>query len=166
MANYLIVGGAGFIGVNAAEHYMQTRHAVTILDNLSRQGTADNLKWIQTKHPGVCFVRADIHTDQKLLETEVARPPRHLSLFSPENLRDCFQRAGLTIEKLSTSARSSFYSWYASQLIKARGSVPGLRVSAEAKRRTKLAGMLFHAFERQFLSRPWGEEIVVVGRSA
>lgn len=73
MANYLIVGGAGFIGVNAAEHYAQSGHAVTILDNLSRQGTANNLKWIQTEHPSVRFVRADIRTDQTLLETEIAQ---------------------------------------------------------------------------------------------
>lgn len=73
MPKYLIVGGAGFIGVNAAAHYAQLGHSVTIVDNLSRQGTENNLKWIQNEHPAVGFVRADIRTDQSILETEVAR---------------------------------------------------------------------------------------------
>jgi CDP-paratose 2-epimerase len=73
MANYLIVGGAGFIGVNAAKHYAESGHAVTILDNLSRQGTSDNLKWILTEHPDIRFVRAEIRSDQAVLETEAAR---------------------------------------------------------------------------------------------
>jgi len=92
-------------------------------------------------------------------------PPRHLFLFSPRNLRHCAQRAGLRIETLRTSARSAFYSWYASQLIKGRGAVSGLRIAAEAPLGMKFSGILFQAFEHQFLSRCWGEEIVLVGLS-
>jgi len=73
MAKYLIVGGAGFIGVNAAEHYLQTGHTVTLIDNLSRQGTEENLKWIQTEYPSVRFVRADIRVDQAVLDAEAAK---------------------------------------------------------------------------------------------
>jgi CDP-paratose 2-epimerase len=73
MSNYLIVGGAGFIGVNAAHHYARAGHTVTILDNLSRHGTEDNLKWLWGEHPGVRFVRADIRTDQRILDTAAAR---------------------------------------------------------------------------------------------
>jgi NADPH-dependent 2,4-dienoyl-CoA reductase/sulfur reductase-like enzyme len=31
LANYLIVGGAGFIGVNAAEHYAEAGHNLSMV---------------------------------------------------------------------------------------------------------------------------------------
>src|SRR5690606_24835066 len=39
----LITGGAGFIGCNAARFFAMRNWQVTILDNLSRQGTDRNL---------------------------------------------------------------------------------------------------------------------------
>ena len=33
-----ITGGAGFIGVNAADHFLRRGDAVTVYDNLSRRG--------------------------------------------------------------------------------------------------------------------------------
>lgn len=42
----LITGGAGFIGCNAARTLLRQGWQVTILDNLSRRGAANNLKWL------------------------------------------------------------------------------------------------------------------------
>lgn len=42
----LITGGAGFIGCNAARYFGMRNWSVTVLDNLSRQGTDQNLEWL------------------------------------------------------------------------------------------------------------------------
>ena len=39
----LITGGCGFIGTNAAEHYLRRGWSVAVLDDLSRRGTRENL---------------------------------------------------------------------------------------------------------------------------
>jgi CDP-paratose 2-epimerase len=59
MKSILITGGAGFIGVNAAQHFHRQGWAVTILDNLSRRGAQDNLDWLRRQQQ-VRFERADI----------------------------------------------------------------------------------------------------------
>lgn len=69
---YLIVGGAGFIGVNAAHHYAQRGHAVTVLDNLSRRGTQENLNWLLSEQPGIRVVHSDIRDDSAELATAAA----------------------------------------------------------------------------------------------
>jgi CDP-paratose 2-epimerase len=43
----LITGGAGFIGCNAARYFAARNWSVTVLDNLSRQGTDNNLQWLR-----------------------------------------------------------------------------------------------------------------------
>ena len=50
MSSILITGGAGFIGVNSARHFAAKGWAVTVVDNLSRRGTEDNLQWLQAAH--------------------------------------------------------------------------------------------------------------------
>lgn len=55
----LVTGGAGFLGVNSARHFADKGWEVTVLDNLSRRGTEDNLRWLQDKSP-IKFERADI----------------------------------------------------------------------------------------------------------
>lgn len=42
----LITGGAGFIGCNAAHYFGNRNWRVTVLDNLSRAGTQQNLEWL------------------------------------------------------------------------------------------------------------------------
>jgi len=59
MKSILITGGAGFIGVNAARHFRDLGWSVSILDNLSRRGAADNLDWLR-RQTQVRFERADI----------------------------------------------------------------------------------------------------------
>jgi len=60
--NYLITGGAGFIGSNYAKKLISEGKNVTILDNLSRRGAEDNLKWLRSEAGGenFQFVNADI----------------------------------------------------------------------------------------------------------
>jgi len=49
-AAIVIVGGAGFIGSNLADHYLSQGRKVIVLDNLSRPGVIDNLRWLQGRH--------------------------------------------------------------------------------------------------------------------
>ena len=59
MNSMLITGGAGFIGVNAARYFADKGWKITVLDNLSRRGTEDNLRWLREK-ADVGFELADI----------------------------------------------------------------------------------------------------------
>lgn len=47
MGKTLIIGGAGFIGCNAAKRYMDAGDNVVIFDNLSRKGGRENLEWLK-----------------------------------------------------------------------------------------------------------------------
>jgi CDP-paratose 2-epimerase len=70
MRSILITGGAGFIGVNAARHFADRGWQVSVLDNLSRRGTEDNLRWLQESVP-VRFERADVR-DSAAVDRTVA----------------------------------------------------------------------------------------------
>jgi CDP-paratose 2-epimerase len=48
--NYLITGGAGFIGTNLASHYLAHRKRVTIFDNFSRAGSRKNAEWLRRRY--------------------------------------------------------------------------------------------------------------------
>ena len=80
MKSILITGGAGFIGVNAAQHFHERGWAVTILDNLSRRGAQDNLDWLRRQRQ-VRFERTDIR-DRDAIERLVGelRPDAVLHL--------------------------------------------------------------------------------------
>ena len=60
--NYLITGGAGFIGSNYVRRLIQNGGNVTIFDNLSRAGADDNLKWIEeeTEKGSFQLIKADV----------------------------------------------------------------------------------------------------------
>ncbi len=45
-----ITGGAGFIGSNCADHFLQQGHTLTIFDNLTRTGSRANLDWLHERH--------------------------------------------------------------------------------------------------------------------
>jgi CDP-paratose 2-epimerase len=49
----LVTGGCGFIGCNTARSFSKLNHCVTVLDDLSRRGSANNLEWL----------RRQVHTD-------------------------------------------------------------------------------------------------------
>ncbi len=44
---WMITGGAGFIGVNAAARLLRMGYDVGVLDDLSRPGARENLQWLQ-----------------------------------------------------------------------------------------------------------------------
>jgi CDP-paratose 2-epimerase len=46
----LITGGAGFVGTNLADRLLDDGHRVTVLDDLSRAGVAENLAWLEARH--------------------------------------------------------------------------------------------------------------------
>jgi CDP-paratose 2-epimerase len=66
--NYLITGGAGFIGSNYVNRLLTRGDRVTIFDNLSRKGALHNLKWLSDEHGEKSFslVKGDV-TDAELL---------------------------------------------------------------------------------------------------
>lgn len=61
----LITGGAGFIGTNAAKHFLESGHEVLLLDNLSRPGVCDNYQWLQDHYnERVTLLRGDVREAQ------------------------------------------------------------------------------------------------------
>ncbi|MBN2370400.1 MAG: NAD-dependent epimerase/dehydratase family protein [Vicinamibacteria bacterium] len=56
---YLITGGAGFIGSNAAARCAREGHEVLVLDNLSRFGSDVNAAWLSADH-GVVVDRTNL----------------------------------------------------------------------------------------------------------
>jgi CDP-paratose 2-epimerase len=55
----LITGGAGFVGCNATRYFGARNWQVTVLDNLVREGTEQNLEWLQDG-TSFEFERADV----------------------------------------------------------------------------------------------------------
>ena len=45
---YLVTGGCGFVGCNIAAQLIERGAAVAVFDNLAREGTAENLKWLKS----------------------------------------------------------------------------------------------------------------------
>ncbi|HVH63691.1 MAG TPA: NAD-dependent epimerase/dehydratase family protein [Candidatus Dormibacteraeota bacterium] len=65
----LITGGAGFLGVNTAQHLINDGWHITVFDNLSRPGTERNLKWLVYRYPHrVTFVKGDVRDAAGLAE--------------------------------------------------------------------------------------------------
>jgi CDP-paratose 2-epimerase len=65
----LITGGAGFLGVNAARHFIERGWHATLLDNLSRAGTERNLEWLISRNPHqATFVKEDVRNAPALVE--------------------------------------------------------------------------------------------------
>ncbi len=78
---FLITGGAGFIGSNAARRLRERGHDVVLFDNLSRPAARYNLRWIQGLHPGIRFVEGDIRREEdvRLIEREPFDTILHLA---------------------------------------------------------------------------------------
>jgi CDP-paratose 2-epimerase len=55
----IVIGGAGFIGSNAAARYIRRGDEVIVLDDLSRQGTEINLRWLESVG-NFEFIKGDI----------------------------------------------------------------------------------------------------------
>jgi CDP-paratose 2-epimerase len=62
-----ITGGAGFIGSNLANYFLNKGYEVTVFDNLSRKGTEKNLEWLKTNHKtNFEFIKDDIRNFDSL----------------------------------------------------------------------------------------------------
>ena len=78
----LITGGAGFIGCNAARHYLDAGCTVEVLDNFSRHNVDKNVQWLAS-HPAASnleVTRADIRHDQAVLDSSVEQADHVLHL--------------------------------------------------------------------------------------
>ncbi len=69
----LITGGAGFIGSNLAEYYLSKKDEVTVWDNFSRRGSAQNVRWLKTLEGKLKITTGEIRTDLSLLRKEVEK---------------------------------------------------------------------------------------------
>jgi CDP-paratose 2-epimerase len=56
---YLLTGGAGFIGCNAAARIKRRGNDVIVVDNLSRAGSVANARWLADEH-GIGVTRIDL----------------------------------------------------------------------------------------------------------
>jgi len=57
---FLITGGAGFIGSNAADRLRAAGHDVVVFDNFSRAASAFNRAWLESRQTGIRFVQGDV----------------------------------------------------------------------------------------------------------
>src|SRR5947209_19304871 len=69
----LIIGGAGFIGINGAQAFLNDGHDVTILDNFSRNGSRVNASWLAELYPSVNIVHADVRSDHAALRSSMKK---------------------------------------------------------------------------------------------
>lgn len=69
--NYLITGGAGFIGSNYVHRLLSRGEDVTILDNFSRGGAPRNLDWLEKTFGKDAFrlIRGDVRDASLVAET-------------------------------------------------------------------------------------------------
>ena len=69
--NYLVTGGAGFIGSNFVHRLLQRGENVTIYDNLSRAGAPKNLAWLEQTFGKDAFrlIVGDIRDANSLAQT-------------------------------------------------------------------------------------------------
>jgi CDP-paratose 2-epimerase len=72
--NFLITGGAGFIGSNYAHRLLERGEKVTIYDNLSRAGAQRNLAWLQQEFGENAFQLVIGDVREAALLADAARP--------------------------------------------------------------------------------------------
>ena len=57
---FLITGGAGFIGSNAARRFREEGHDVVVFDSFVRAASRFNRAWLEKLHPEIRFVEGDV----------------------------------------------------------------------------------------------------------
>jgi len=60
--NIVITGGAGFIGSNAAQMFLERGDKVVVFDNLSRANTSRNLTWLKSLGGNLTYIKGDIRS--------------------------------------------------------------------------------------------------------
>ena len=102
----VITGGAGFIGVNAAESFIRDGWHVILFDNLWRKGTDLNLRYLRQKYPANCeFVLGDVRYDDFSLLRTVGRAELVLHLAAQVAVTTSIVRP---IEDFEINAHGSF----------------------------------------------------------
>lgn len=71
--NYLVTGGAGFIGSNYVNRLLARGESVAVYDNLSRAGSRINLRWLREIHGADSFDLIEGDTRDAALLTTAAR---------------------------------------------------------------------------------------------
>jgi CDP-paratose 2-epimerase len=70
--SYLIVGGAGFIGTNAADLFLRQGARVHVFDNFSRAGARYNASWLRQRYGDrLAIIDGDIRVDTDALRRAV-----------------------------------------------------------------------------------------------
>lgn len=64
--NFLVTGGAGFIGSNITDRLLTNGHRVVVLDNLSRPNVYKNLMWLVGKHKRLRFFQSSVSNYDKV----------------------------------------------------------------------------------------------------
>lgn len=72
---YLITGGGGFVGSNLAAEALARGGELTILDNLSRVGAAENLAWLR-RRGAFSFIHGDVRSAEDLDRAVAAVRPQ------------------------------------------------------------------------------------------
>lgn len=63
----LITGGCGFIGCNLADYFLREDSEIIVYDNLARNGTEKNKRWLEENHKrNLTFVNGDIRDFESL----------------------------------------------------------------------------------------------------
>ena len=72
--NILITGGCGFLGSNLASNALKQGYQLTIFDNLCREGSRENLKWLSTQGR-FTFIHGDIRNAHDVTRMISTNPP-------------------------------------------------------------------------------------------
>ena len=68
----LITGGAGFIGSNLANHFINKGDDVLVFDNYYRRGVQHNVKWLRERHgAGFRLIKGDVR-DYKAISSAIS----------------------------------------------------------------------------------------------
>jgi CDP-paratose 2-epimerase len=76
----LVTGGCGFIGCNIADALASRGNSVLVLDNLARDGVAENAEWLKSRHRERITIEVGDIRDQDMVRALVARASAILHL--------------------------------------------------------------------------------------
>jgi CDP-paratose 2-epimerase len=142
--NYLLTGGAGFIGSNYARRLIQRNEQVTLFDNLSRAGAQRNVEWLKSQFGADAFrlIVGDVRNASQIAEAaQEADVIVHLAgqvavTTSVTNPRDDFEANALgtfnTLEAARLSGRNPIFIYASTN--KVYGGMEDVKVVEEPTR--------------------------------